>query len=78
MSASSPGIIGRSGSSASKGSRPRLPKLADADGKELLAQDAERIDLNGAPFDGLLGAPFFRSYRVVFDVQGGQLHIAPN
>lgn len=58
--------------------RPRLSKLADAHGKALLVQDAERIELANAPFDGILGAPFFRSYRVVFDVKGGQLHIAPH
>lgn len=58
--------------------RPRLPALADTGGKPLLKQDAERIDLTGAPFDGILGAPFFRSYRVVFDVAGGKLHIAAN
>ncbi|MCE3261915.1 MAG: hypothetical protein K0R43_994 [Pseudoduganella sp.] len=58
--------------------RPRLPELADAHGKALSVQDAERIDLANAPFDGILGAPFFRSYRVVFDVKGGQLHIAPH
>jgi hypothetical protein len=58
--------------------RPRLPVLADAGGKSLAKQDAERIDLTGAPFDGILGAPFFRSYRVVFDLAGGKLHIAAN
>lgn len=63
---------------ASKCPRPRLPALADAVGKPLLMQDAERIDLAGAPFDGILGSPFFRSYRVVFDVAGGKLYIAAN
>ncbi len=58
--------------------RPRLPKLADAGGRALQSQDAERVDLAEAPFDGILGAPFFRSYRVVFDLKGGRLHIAPN
>lgn len=62
----------------SKCPRPRLASLADAGGKPLLKQDAESIDLTGAPFDGILGAPFFRSYRVVFDVAGGKLHIAAN
>lgn len=58
--------------------RPRLPNLADAGGNALAKQDAERIDLTGAPFDAILGAPFFRSYRIVFDLAGGRLHLAPN
>lgn len=63
---------------ASQCPRPRLSALADTGGKALLKQDAELVDLAGAPFDGILGAPFFRSYRAVFDVAGGKLHIAAN
>lgn len=57
--------------------RPLLGDLRDAGGQPLLVQDAERIDLGGAPFDGILGAPFFRSYRIVFDLAHRQLHISP-
>ena len=28
--------------------------------------------------DGILGAPIFRSYRVIFDVQRKQLHLLPS
>jgi hypothetical protein len=52
--------------------------LSDGSGTPLSVQDAETADLNGAPFDGILGAPFFRSYRVVFDVKAGRLYIAPS
>ena len=37
-----------------------------------------RTQMNGAPFDGILGAPFFRSHRVVFDLKGNKLYVAPN
>ncbi|WP_342118319.1 hypothetical protein [Pseudoduganella sp. OTU4001] len=56
---------------------PRLANPRDVNGKSLLAQDAEIADLGGAPFDGILGAPFFRSYRVLFDIKSKQLHLSP-
>lgn len=55
----------------------RLSELRDAHGFALMVQDVESVDLNGAPFDGILGAPFFRHYRVLFDLSGKQLHISP-
>ena len=33
--------------------------------------------LQGAPFDGLLGGPFFRQYRVLFDLAARRLLISP-
>jgi len=33
--------------------------------------------LNGAPFDGILGAPFFQSYKVLFDLAADRLLISP-
>lgn len=56
---------------------PRLANLRDVNGKALLPQDAESADLGGVPFDGILGAPFFRSYRVLFDLKSKQLHLSP-
>ncbi len=57
---------------------PRLlADVRDADGRSLGALMAERVTLGGAPFDGLLGAPFFAERRVLFDLSGHRLLIAP-
>lgn len=53
-------------------------ELRDLSGGLNLSMKIHRIKLDGAPFDGILGAPFFRSHRVVFDVKGGKLYVAPN
>ncbi len=52
-------------------------ELRDLGGTLNLSMRIHRIKLDGAPFDGILGAPFFRSHRVVFDVKGGKLYVAP-
>lgn len=46
-------------------------------GQSLGKLRAERIDLNGAPFDGILGAPFFQSHKVLFDLAANRLLISP-
>lgn len=51
--------------------------LRDMGGTLNLSMRIHRIKLDGAPFDGILGAPFFRSHRVVFDVKGGKLYVSP-
>jgi hypothetical protein len=62
---------------ACQGCDPRqLGELRDEAGRPFGALTAMRIDLNGAPFDGILGAPFFRAHRVLIDVAGGRLLIA--
>lgn len=53
-------------------------ELRDMSGTLNLSMRIHRIKLDGAPFDGILGAPFFRSHRVVFDVKGGKLYVSPN
>lgn len=53
-------------------------ELRDMSGALNLTTKIHRIKLDGAPFDGILGAPFFRGHRVVFDVKGGKLYVAPN
>ncbi|WP_156410021.1 hypothetical protein [Duganella sp. Root198D2] len=52
-------------------------ELRDMSGALNLSMRIHRIKLDGAPFDGVLGAPFFRSHRVVFDVKGGKLYVSP-
>ncbi|MGW8394950.1 hypothetical protein [Pseudoduganella sp. HUAS MS19] len=52
-------------------------ELRDMSGALNLSMKIQRVKLDGAPFDGILGAPFFRSHRVVFDVKGGKLYVAP-
>lgn len=52
--------------------------LRDISGALNLDTKVYRTQLNGAPFDGILGAPFFRSHRVVFDLKGNKLYVAPN
>jgi len=52
-------------------------ELRDLSGTLNLGMKIHRIKLDGAPFDGILGAPFFRGHRVVFDVKGKKLYVAP-
>jgi hypothetical protein len=54
-----------------------LGPIQDSDGHPLGPLTAERVQLNGAPFDGVLGAPFFRSYRVLFDLSAHRLLLSP-
>lgn len=57
---------------------PRLlPDVRDTGGRPLDAIKAERVKLNGAPFDGILGASFFATHRVLFDITAHRLLIAP-
>lgn len=51
-------------------------ELRDISGALNLSTKIYRLNLDGAPFDGILGAPFFRSHRVVFDVKGRKLYVA--
>lgn len=60
--------------STCQGCDPReLGELRDEEGRSLGTMKAERIDLGGAPFDGILGAPFFRAHRVLIDIAGRRL-----
>lgn len=52
-------------------------ELRDISGALNFSTKIYRMKLDGAPFDGILGAPFFRRHRVVFDVKAGKLHLAP-
>jgi hypothetical protein len=54
-----------------------LGEVKDGEGRSLGKIAAERVKLNGAPFDGLLGAPFFHTYRVLFDLSMHRLLISP-
>lgn len=54
-----------------------LGQVRNVDGRSLGELKAERAKLNGAPFDGMLGAPFFDEHRVLFDLSGHRLFIAP-
>ena len=54
-----------------------LGAVQDSSGQSLGKLKAERTDLNGAPFDGILGAPFFRSHKVLFDLAAHRLSISP-
>lgn len=51
-------------------------ELRDVSGALNLTTKIYRLKLDGAPFDGILGAPFFRSHRVVFDVKARKLYVA--
>jgi hypothetical protein len=53
-----------------------LGAVQDSSGQSLGTLRAERIDLNGAPFDGILGAPFFQSHKVLFDLAADRLLIS--
>jgi hypothetical protein len=53
-------------------------ELLDISGTLNFGTKIYHVKLDGAPFDGILGAPFFRSHRVVFDVKGKKLYVAPN
>jgi hypothetical protein len=53
-----------------------LGAVQDGSGRPLGSLKAERIDLKGAPFDGILGAPFFQSHKVLFDLAGKRLLIS--
>jgi hypothetical protein len=55
-----------------------LGAVHDSNGQSLRNLKAERIDLNGAPFDGILGAPFFQSHKVLFDLAADRLLISPS
>jgi len=57
--------------------RGELGTVQDGNGRSLGKLTAQRIDLHGAPFDGILGAPFFQSHKVLFDLAGSRLLIAP-
>lgn len=64
--------------SVAEGCDPNLiADVRDAAGHPLGALHAYRQALGGAPFDGLLGAPFFASHRVLFDVAAHRVLIAP-
>ena len=54
-----------------------LGEVRDESGHTVGNFSAERVKLNGAPFDGLLGAPFFRSYRVLFNFPAHLLLVSP-
>lgn len=62
---------------ACQGCERPLGELRDEAGRSFGALKAVPISLNGAPFDGILGAPFFRAYRVLIDVSGRRLLVAP-
>lgn len=71
-------LVSVSTAPACDGCDPRLlPEVRDANGRALGAMKAERVRLDGAPFDGLLGAPFFADRRVIFDLSAHRLLIAP-
>lgn len=50
--------------------------LRDISGTLNLDMKIHRANMDGAPFDGILGAPFFRDHRVVFNLKAGKLYIA--
>ena len=54
-----------------------LGEVLDENGKTVGKLSALRGRLGGVPFDGLLGAPFFKSYRVLFDVSANRLLLSP-
>jgi hypothetical protein len=59
------------------GTFAELGEVSDSTGKPLGSLTAQRVQLKGAPFDGILGAPFFQRHRVLFDLAGQRLLIAP-
>jgi len=54
-----------------------LGQVQDSAGRSLGRLAAERVSLAGAPFDGILGAPFFERYRVLIDLSSHRLLISP-
>ena len=60
------------------GTFAELGEVRDSAGNPLGSLAAQRVQLKGAPFDGILGAPFFQRYRVLFDLAGQRLLIAPS
>lgn len=54
-----------------------LGEVSDGEGRLLGSLSVERVKLSGAPFDGILGTPFFQRHRVLFDLAGQRLLIAP-
>ena len=50
--------------------------LRDISGTLNLDMKILNANIDGAPFDGILGAPFFRMHRVVFDLKAGKVLIA--
>ena len=54
-----------------------LGTVQDSNGQSVGTLKAERIALNGAPFDGILGAPFFQGHKVLFDLATHRLLISP-
>lgn len=53
------------------------PDVRSEDGQALGPMTFERIALHGAPFDGVLGTPFFAHHRVLLDVAAHRLLVAP-
>ena len=67
----------RDGNAGSAACDPRtLSDVKDLTGRSLAPFQAERAKLNGAPFDGILGAPFFHQHRVLIDLAAHRLLIA--
>lgn len=50
--------------------------LSDIGGNKVSELSAEQVDLGNAPFDGILGAPFFKKNRVIFDLSGKHLYLS--
>lgn len=56
---------------------PRLLRdVRDESGQPMEAFQAERMNFSGAPFAGILGAPFFARRRVLIDLAGQRLLLA--
>lgn len=65
------------GDAGEPGTFAELGEVSDGAGSPLGGLTAQRVQLKGAPFDGILGAPFFQRHRVLFDLAGRRLLIAP-
>ena len=65
------------GEAGEPGTFAELGEVRDSAGNPLGSLAAQRVQLKGAPFDGILGAPFFQRHRVLFDLAGRRLLIAP-
>lgn len=73
-------LAGTAGSCDDEGDAPdpcNLPDVRTEGGAALGVMKARAMSLDGAPFDGLLGAPFFAARRVLFDPAAQRLLIAP-